>query len=215
MERTFDRLRARFLVAILAGDAQAARSVVDAALTEGADGDATVIGVLRPALYEVGIRWANREIGVADEHVASATAAIALEHLAERAASPPREDELPLAVVSSVEGELHYLGARVIADALERHGWTTLYCGASTPVDEVVSLARRRAVRLVALSVARRRVLGAAARTAERLRELDSPPVVLVGGQAYRDAQECPAADIVHVGPDFRPVVRRLADRLT
>ena len=208
METSFQRLRARFMLAILAGDIHTARAVVDAARDAGADEDATVIGVIRPALYDVGIRWANAEIGVAQEHVASATAAIALEHLAEHAAPEPAER--PLAVVTCVEGELHALGARVIADALERHGWRTLYCGASTPVDEVVGLARDRGADLVALSVARRSGLPAAARTAAELHALDPAPVVVVGGQACHQREDCPQADVVHVGADFRPLVRRL-----
>ena len=208
METAFQRLRVRFLLAILAGDVHAARAAVDAAREAGADADATVIGVIRPALYDVGIRWAAAEIGVGQEHVASATAAIALEHLAEQDAPEPVDE--PVAIVSCVEGELHALGARAIADALERHGWRTLYCGASTPVEEVVELARDRGARLVALSVARRTRLIAAQRTAMEVHALDSRPMVVVGGQACHRQEDCPAADVVHVGSDFRALVRRL-----
>ncbi len=208
MDVELERLRARFLHAILAGDARAARSVMDGALGAGADEDTTTIGVIRPALYEVGVRWAKGEIGVADEHVASATAAIALEHLAEQ--RPPAVEDAPLAIVTCVEGELHALGARVIADALERAGWRALFCGASTPVGALVDLARERGADLVALSVHRRSELAAATRTAEALHALERRPLVVVGGQACSDAEDCPAADVVHVGADFRPLLQRL-----
>ena len=181
---------------------------MDAGLEAGADADAVVIGVVRPALYEVGVRWAAAEIGIAEEHVASATAAIALEHLAEQ--HPTHVEEGPVAVVSCVEGEMHALGARVIADALDRAGWQTLYCGASTPTGELVSLARDRGARLVALSAARRSELPVTARTVAALRELDPPPVVVVGGQACLRPEDLPEADAVHVGADFRPLLRRL-----
>jgi methanogenic corrinoid protein MtbC1 len=212
MDTSFARSRVRFLLAILAGNRDAACRVVDAVRDEGADEDATVIDVMRPALYEVGVRWANHEISVGDEHLASATAAIALEHLAERTAPPRTGGEHPSALVSCVEGELHCLGARALALTLERHGWSTLYCGASTPVQDVVSLARQHGPRVVALSVARRALLGAAARTADELRGLDVAPVVIAGGQAFRRPEECPGADVVHVGPDFRPLVETLRE---
>lgn len=202
------RLRARFLLAILAGDVRAARGVMDAAREGGADEDAIAIAVVRPALYEVGVRWAGAEIGVADEHVASATAAIALEHLAE--GHPPIEGDRPVAVVACVEGELHALGARVIADALERAGWQTLFCGASTPAEDLAALAAERGAKLVALSVARRSELPVTARTIAMLRALESPPLVIVGGQACIRAEDLPAADLVHVGADFRPLLQRL-----
>ena len=212
METAFQRLRARFLLAVLAGDVHAARTVIDAARDAGADADAAAIGAVRTALYDVAIRWAAAEISVGQEHVASATAAIALEHLAEQDATSPLGE--PVALVSCVEGELHALGARVIADSLERHGWRTLFCGASTPVDDVVALARDRQARLVALSVARRTRLVAADETATELHALPAPPVVVVGGQACHRPEDCPRADVVHVGADYRPLVRRLREEL-
>ena len=214
MYQSFSPFRVRFLLAILAGDGDAACRVVDALADEGMDEDATAITVIRPALYEVGVRWANHEITVGDEHIASATAAIAIEHLASGAGPPPEGDQAPLAIVTCVEGEQHCLGARVFAAALGRRGWLTLYCGASTPVGDVVSLARTRAPRVVALSVARREQLAPAARTATRLRELERAPVVVAGGQAYRRREDCPDADLVHVGPDFRTLAGGLRESL-
>ena len=209
VEAMLQRLRARFLVAILAGDVRAARGVMDAAREDGADEDAIVIGIVRPALYEVGVRWAGAEIDVAQEHVASATAAIALERLAE---DHPvvAEGDRPVAVVACVEGELHVLGARVIADALERAGWYTLFCGASTPVHDLAALADERSARLVALSVARRSELPVTRRTIAALRDLDPSPLIVVGGQACIRPDDLPDADVVHVGSDFRPLLQRL-----
>ena len=102
----------------------------------------------------------------------------------------------------------------MIADALERHGWRTLYCGASTPADEVVELARDRNARLVALSVARRTRLVAASETAVKLHALPTAPIVVVGGQACHRPEDCPEADVLHVGADFRPLIRRLRELL-
>jgi methanogenic corrinoid protein MtbC1 len=202
------RLRVRFLLAILAGDVRASCDVMDAAREEGADADEIVIVIVRPALQEVGLRWAAGELGVAQEHVASATAAIALEHVAEL--QPVAEGDRPVAVVACVEGELHVLGARVIADALERAGWQTLFCGASTPVDDLAGLASERGARLVALSVARRSELPATSRTIAALRALQSSPYIVVGGQACIRPDDLPDADVVHVGADFRPLLQRL-----
>ncbi len=202
------RLRVRFLLAILAGDVQGSCDVMDAARREGADEDATVIEIVRPALHEVGLRWAAGELGVAAEHVASATAAIALEHLAE--VHPVAGADRPVAVVACVEGELHVLGARVIADALERAGWHTLFCGASTPAEDLAALASERDARLVALSVARRSELPGTVRTIAALRALQPSPLVIVGGQACIRPEDLPEADVVHVGADFRPLLQRL-----
>ena len=188
---------------------RATRAVIDAALEGGADADTTALGVVRPALYEVGIRWANAEIGVADEHVATATAAIALEHMAERvsgAGHPPG----PPALVACVQGEHHTLGARVVADALDRAGWTILYCGASTPVGDIAAIARDRGAQLVALSVARRALLPETQHTVAAIRNLAPGTRILVGGQGCTRSDDCPGADELVIGADYRPAVQRL-----
>ena len=189
---------------------RAARAVIEAGLEGGADADATALGIVRPALYEVGIRWANAEISVGDEHVASATAAIALEHLAERAGTFAAHGEGPRALVACVQGEQHTLGARVIADALNRAGWTILYCGASTPIGDIAAIARDRGAQLVALSVARRALLPETRRTVAALRDFVPRARVLVGGQACTRPDDCPDADQVVIGADYRPAVHRL-----
>jgi methanogenic corrinoid protein MtbC1 len=56
------RLRVRFLLAIMAGDVRVACDVMDAAREEGADADEVVITIVRPALQEVGLRWAAGEL---------------------------------------------------------------------------------------------------------------------------------------------------------
>jgi methanogenic corrinoid protein MtbC1 len=209
-EPDFERLRRRFLLALLAGDVRASRAVIDGALDGGADADAIALGVMRPALYEVGIRWANAELTVGDEHVASATAAIALEHLAERVGAEVH-GEGPPALVACVQGEQHTLGARVVADALERSGWRILYCGASTPIGDVASIAQERGARLVALSVARRALLPETRDTVAAIRERCPDARILVGGQGCTRVDDCPGADELVIGGDYRSAVRRLA----
>ena len=208
-EIDFGRLERRFLLAALAGDARAARAVIDGALEGGADADAVALGVVRPALYEVGIRWANAEISVGDEHIASATAAIALERLAERS-EPAAHGEGPPALVACVQGEHHTLGARIIADALDRAGWTILYCGASTPIGDIAAIARDRGAGLIALSVARRALLPETRRTAAAIRDFCPDCRILVGGQGCTRPDDCPDADELVIGSDYRPAVRRL-----
>ena len=184
--------------------------MIDNALESGADADATALAIIRPALYEVGIRWANAEITVGDEHLASATAAIALEHLAERSGGAATPDEAMPALVACVEGEQHALGARVIADALDRSGWSVLYCGASTPIDDIAAIVSERGVRLVALSVGSRAGLVKARAAVKILHALEPRPHVLVGGQACHHRDDCPEADDVAIGSDYRPLLQRL-----
>jgi len=69
-----ERHRDAFLRALVERDSTAARRVVYAALAEGLGVDDIYTGVMQPALYEIGHRWALGDLNVAQEHYATAVA---------------------------------------------------------------------------------------------------------------------------------------------
>ena len=56
------------------------------------------------------------------------------------------------AVVTPVEGDQHYLGARMIADFLAMDGWEVDFLGSGTPGKDLAEFVRQRKADLVALS---------------------------------------------------------------
>jgi methanogenic corrinoid protein MtbC1 len=55
--------------------------------------------------------------------------------------------------VTSVAGELHEIGARIVADFFEMEGWDTYYLGANSPFEAVVQAIADRGAQLLAVSV--------------------------------------------------------------
>ncbi len=78
---TLDEQRTAFLEAILARDSSRARRVIDTALSAGAPVPDLYLGVLEPAMREVGHRWAIGVINVAEEHYATVIAQSILDGL--------------------------------------------------------------------------------------------------------------------------------------
>ena len=173
-----------FLAALLAGDATRARWLVDEAVGEGMEVRDVYLDVLAPALEEVGERWAAGELTVAHEHYATAVTQGILGVLAPRIRVPPASGRL--AVVACTPGELHALGAQMIADFLEGEGWEVLALGAATPGPDLAALVDDERPDAVALSTSVANNLEAATDMLRRLRELDEPPFVAVGGRAWR-----------------------------
>src|SRR5215213_7912432 len=102
-------LRTRYIDALVAGDlALAERLIADS----GTDVPTLYLQVLQPALYEIGRRWEDAEISVAQEHLATATTQSLLARLAERFDGAPRRDRRVL--VACAEGELHSIGVRMV-----------------------------------------------------------------------------------------------------
>ena len=95
--------------------------------------------------------------------------------------------DAPRALIACVPNELHEVGPRMLADALERDGWEVDFCGSALPMDKVVEIIRERRPRFVGLSVGLSRHLdGARLMIAEMHEALGqgAPPIV-VGGNAF------------------------------
>ena len=132
------------------GDPATAAALVHAATSDGIDVRTLYLQVLQPALYEIGRRWEEAEISIAQEHLATATTQSLMARLAERLEhTTPRGRT---ALVAGAEGELHSIGARMVADFLEADGWDVLFVGALSPVDALAEMAADRGVDVVALS---------------------------------------------------------------
>ena len=55
-------------------------------------------------------------------------------------------------VATSVAGELHELGVRMVADFFEMEGWDTYYLGANTPPASVVQVVTERKAEVLGIS---------------------------------------------------------------
>ncbi|ACB74395.1 MerR family transcriptional regulator [Opitutus terrae] len=158
--------------------------------------------VAAPLAQRMGDLWREGTITAAHEHFASSVLRTFLGHAARGFAA---EADAPLLVVATPAGQLHELGALLVAALAANLGWRVTYLGASLPAAEIAGAAVQNRARAVALSLvypADDAKLGA---ELVRLRELLPPEVaVLVGGRAL---------------PAYRPVLDRIgafsADELT
>jgi MerR family transcriptional regulator, light-induced transcriptional regulator len=173
-----DDLRSTYVDAVVAGDLATAERLLD-----GVDVRTLYLEVLQPALYEIGRRWEEAEISVAQEHLATATTQSLMARLTERLDGGARRDRRVL--VACAEGELHSIGVRMVADFLEADGWDVLFVGALSPPAAVAELAAAQGVDVVALSAALAQRVPEIVRAVEALRALETVPVIAVGGQAF------------------------------
>ncbi|WP_438031002.1 cobalamin B12-binding domain-containing protein [Sorangium sp. So ce233] len=184
-----------FAAAILTGNYVAARRVLHAAFESGLDH--IYERVVAPALHEVGRRWYENRITVADEHLATAVAQAAVASLYPLIRWPAGG---PRAVVGCVEPELHTFGARMVADLLALDGWQTMFTSGGISLARGLEDAGRGAVKLVALSITLGAHVPEARALIQRVRE-DAPGAkILAGGRAVAalpDAAQLLGADAV------------------
>ena len=128
-------------------DEPAAQSVLDRLLT-----DFTVETVLRdvllPYLHELGERWEQEAISVAQEHFASHVVRGRLSGLA-RGWGNGRG---PQALLACPPGELHDLALLAFGIVLNRNGWRVGYLGVNTPLPDTIQVASDLGPALVILA---------------------------------------------------------------
>jgi methanogenic corrinoid protein MtbC1 len=181
-----------FLSALLQGDHRAAGRLALEAVP-GPDRLADFyIGTIQLCLRHVGTLWERGQITVAQEHLASATVGNVMAALYGRILSQgaPRG----VAAVTTVSGEFHEVGGRMVADLLEVDGWDVRYLGAGTPAEDLGSLCASEGVAFAALSVTMHYNLGAAALTVDAIRRVSPRTGILVGGAAFAGNPEFWAA---------------------
>jgi methanogenic corrinoid protein MtbC1 len=199
--------------ALLDRDGLQARVLVEDLVGRGAHIIDVYASVLAPALDEIGELWALDQITVADEHYATEETAQLLRTLApERRLAPTRGR---LAVVGGTPDELHALGARMVADLLERAGWEVIGLGASAPAGALADLVASECPDLVALSTATVGRLPGAEEAIGLLHRVRPRPLIVVGGGLYRgpvvDLARAWGADVVT--SDLRALLDELAER--
>lgn len=132
-----------------------------------------VANELGAALAELGARWARREISVIEEHVASEKLTRAIERAVE---SIPTSDAAPRCLLATAQGDEHTLGLSLVELCLREAGWSSVWSGRSTPLEELAALARSGRLEMLALSASsastnERRLRAEALKISEACRE--------------------------------------------
>lgn len=199
------------LVALLAGDENGADDVFRRALARGADAALLARDLIQPALDEVGRLWEKGEIGVAEEHLA--TALVTRAFLVHGASEKAPALGAPRLVLTCLAGEFHELGARLAAEIGRREGWQVELLGANVPRDSALDYIATRRPEAVGVSLSLAGHVAEAAAMIARIRAIAPGARVLAGGSAFRrdpSLADLTGADACITDPvDLREWLRR------
>ena len=173
-----ERLVSRMMV----GDTLGALGVVDAALAAGATPRSIYLDVLTPALHEVGERWASGEIGVDEEHIASAVAMRVMGRLGPRFARRGRTRGTVLC--ASPPLDRHAVSTAMLADLLRAEGYDAVDLGADLPIESLRAATARHDPMAVAISVSVPVPMHALEQAAQAVRDVAPRAIVVIGGRA-------------------------------
>ncbi|MDQ6709591.1 MAG: cobalamin B12-binding domain-containing protein [Candidatus Dormibacteraeota bacterium] len=175
-------VRVKRLVTLLRqGDKSAAAAFIRDIFEATGSRVALFADVIHPAQYEIGDLWYRGEIGIADEHRATAI----VEEVTSALPPTPAQGRSPRGrcVLAAVDAEQHVVGLRLLAAALEDDGWTVTMLGGRTPTPDLAAVVRKERPKFVGLSAAYLPRPDSLRMTIDEIKKLRVP--VLVGGPAF------------------------------
>lgn len=178
-----------YLQSLLAGDRAGAVNIVLEVMRQQTGLVEVNMGVIQPAMYEIGALWQNNRITVAQEHLATAIS----QNVMARAFSEA-QFAAPLqrrALFACVPGNQHSLGLRMVSDTFEVAGWEVQFLGADVPGKDLLAQVGQWRPELLGLSLSLPGQIRPARTLVEQLRaEFGTQcPAILAGGIATNQAE--------------------------
>jgi methanogenic corrinoid protein MtbC1/DNA-binding XRE family transcriptional regulator len=199
-----EQVQLEFARALSHGDAGAASMSIDELLARRRTLSEIYTQVITPSLVSIGDLWCSKNLSVADEHLATQIVLDQLDRLRSVFVAPHRRFGFRV-LIGCVEGERHWVGARMFADLCACEGWSVEFIGPDVPGDAFVDMVKARAPQVVALSATMTQGVEPARRVVSELSRIANSPRIILGGhslsgQAKEFGDACVVAGDVVVG---------------
>ncbi len=177
-----------FLHAILNGQRRAATTLALEAIHGGQSITDVYIEVFQESQYQLGRLWESNRISVAEEHMATAITQYAISQA--YALIEPSETQRGKMIITGVEGEMHQVGANMVADVMETQGWDVRFLGTNMPHRGILQAVEEHHCNMVGISATMVFNLPQVRSLIEDLRERFGRVnlKIIVGGAAFRSA---------------------------
>ncbi len=186
-----EQIQQAFLDCILGAQRKAALDLILDTLNKGYSIPDIYLYVFQEVLYRIGQLWESNQITVADEHMGTAITQFVMSNLYQHL----EMSDMPQGnmVITGVQGELHQVGANMVADVLEADGWNVMFLGANVPPDGVLQSIAQHEARVVGISSTMRFNLPKVIALVEAARsQFGDTLQFLLGGGAFRGLSELP-----------------------
>lgn len=178
-------LQRTYLQASLAGERRAARQIALDAIDAGLSLEEFYTEIVQECMYTVGELWETNRISVADEHTATAITQSVMAEVYQRI--PWSDATKGNVVLTGVEGELHQIGAHLVADALDLSGWNVRFLGSNLPHGDVLATVDEHEAGILGISVTVLFNAGRVFDLVEQVRDRFGEHVrIVIGGAAFR-----------------------------
>ena len=184
-------LRQEYLREILGGKRKAALDIIMDAYRDGYPIPDIYMDIFQESLYEIGRLWESNQITVADEHMGTVITQYVMSNLYQHLeTSDKKRGRL---IMAGVQGELHQVGANMVADVLEADGWDVMFLGTSVPEEDIIESIREHRADVLGISATMLSNIPKVVQLVEATRrEFGDSVRIMLGGGAFRTLKELP-----------------------
>jgi methylmalonyl-CoA mutase cobalamin-binding domain/chain len=168
-------------------------------------------GVILPLVAEIGDRWANGQLKIINEHMASS---ILVSFLRDMLSTYRVLTPMPKMIVATPANHWHELGALIVAIIAAEAGWGVYYFGPNLPAEEIAAAAVHKNAVAVALSIVYQDDERQTLREIKRLRQYVAEDVAIIAGgrgvQSFQAAFKQMNVLHSHNISEFRDIIEKL-----
>ena len=161
--------------------------------------------VISPLLERIGEMWKNGDIRIVNEHISTGVIRKFLTSLIDNNTIP---NNAPSIIIATPKGQLHELGALIIAAIASSDGWNVTYMGPDLPGEEIAAAINRLKPKIVALSIVYPSDDHVLQKEMAKLKNLlNNGVTILAGGRStgyYKSALDSMNAKIISGIDEFR-----------
>ncbi len=173
-----------FLARLLSGSRSECTQIVNKLINSQISIKELYVNLFQRAMYDVGTLWEHNKISVATEHMCTSITENLISLCYPAIFSADHSGRK--AVITCTPGEYHQIGARMVADYFELHGWDGYFVGSDTPTDELLSFIVEHQPELIAISISVSFNLANLMNIVHEIRNSFPKLTILVGGQGFR-----------------------------
>lgn len=186
---TPEKIQAGYAEALAEGDALASNRIIEDLVSQRCSLEEIYSQVIAPSLVTIGDLWCSKDVSVAEEHLATQIVLKHLDRLGSMFAWRERRFSYRV-LIACVEGEHHWLGARMFADLCSSRGWIVDFLGPDVPDTDLVEIVKKRTPHVLALSATMGRGWEHMRWVVREISALTSAPRIILGGHAISTGGE-------------------------
>lgn len=138
--------------AVIKGNRNGIAAITKDALNNGTDPQDILNLALLPAINQVGAYFEQKKYFLPQLIAGAETMKNAMEILEEKLLVNASNENMPIVVIATVEGDIHDIGKNLVAMMLKNYGFQVIDLGKDVPASEIIKVAKENQADLIALS---------------------------------------------------------------